>query len=155
MADKLKLKDFETTISSDYHNVAYNFNAMSPECVIPLSSNLFFNLESYPRQAIFIKSQSNLDEFRLSLDDLKKSIFLTIKYTSMRKQFPTLEGTKDERRIITYQAVAGRIIDGYSILCAFSFLNLRLAMIPQLAVFFTPILQYSHHTILERLIHLR
>ena len=28
-------------------------------------------------------------------------------------------------------------------------------MIPQLAVFFTPILQYSHHTILERLIHLR
>lgn len=53
------------------------------------------------------------------MEDLKKSIYITINYTSMRKQFKTLDESKDERPIIEYQGVSSRIIDGFA--CAFLF----------------------------------
>ena len=36
--DRVKLKDFGSTISSDFHNAAYNFDGMVPELLIPINS---------------------------------------------------------------------------------------------------------------------
>ena len=65
-------------------------------------------------------------EFNHSLKDLQMSIWITIKYTTMRRQFKTLEGSKEERKIVSYQAVAARIIDAFAQLIAFSDLYTRL-----------------------------
>lgn len=44
----------------------------------------------------------------------------------MRKQFKTIEGSKEERSIITYQGVVSRIIDGFVTMIGLSDLNSRL-----------------------------
>jgi hypothetical protein len=65
-------------------------------------------------------------EFNHSIKDLQKSLWVTIKYTSMRRQFRTLDNSKDERKIISYQAVASRIADGFAYFVAFTDLYVRL-----------------------------
>lgn len=64
-------------------------------------------------------------EFSYSLKDLQKSLWITVNYTKMRKQFKTIDQSKEERRIITYQAVATRIINGFAQYIAFTDLYSR------------------------------
>jgi hypothetical protein len=94
-------------------------------------------------------------DFEHSIRDLQKSLWITIEYTKMRKQFRTIEGSKDERSIITYQAVASRIIDAFSTLLAFSAINTRLRAQPFNSGSFIHLVQFSHHVILLNLVHLR
>ncbi len=96
-----------------------------------------------------------LAEFNYSLKDLQKNLWITIKYTSMRKQFKTIDDSKEERRIITYQAVAARIIDGYSQFQALSDLYAKILTNNKAYLLYSDLLQSSHHVILENLIHLR
>lgn len=60
------------------------------------------------------------------MKDLQKSLWITTKYTSMRRQFKTIPDNKEERPIITYQAVSTRLVEGFALLTAFSDLNCRL-----------------------------
>ena len=61
-----------------------------------------------------IEVSQELDEINFSIQDLMSSLKITVSYTSMRRQFSTYEKGKEERKIIEYQAVAGRIIDGFA-----------------------------------------
>lgn len=94
-------------------------------------------------------------EFSYSLKDLQKSLWITVNYTKMRKQFKTNDHNKEERRIITYQAVATRIINGFSQYIALSDLYSRVVEEGRSHVALSEILESSHHIILENLIHLR
>lgn len=73
----------------------------------------------------------------------------------MRKQFQTLDDSKEERRIITYQAVAARVIDGFSQFQALSDLYNKIKANGRSYLLVGDLLQSSHHLILEALIHLR
>lgn len=77
-----------------------------------------------------------------------------MKYTSMRRQFQTIDDSKEERRIITYQAVAARIVDGFSQFQALSDLYNKIVS-QKSYLLMADLLQSSHHVILESLIHLR
>jgi hypothetical protein len=72
-------------------------------------------------QPLILKQR--LLDFQHSLKDLHKSLWISIKYTTMRKQFRTLDNKKEERSIITYQAVASRIIDAFTTFMMFSDIN--------------------------------
>ena len=85
----------------------------------------------------------------MSLLDLCKACDITIRYTSMRKQFRTKPNTKDERRIIEYQAVVSRIADGLAL--AFSLASLLGNVKPG----FTNYFQFGHHLALEQVMSLR
>lgn len=94
-------------------------------------------------------------EFSYSLKDLQKSLWIAVNYTKMRKQFNTIDKSPEERRIITYQAVATRIINGFSQYIALSDLYSRVVEEGRSHVVLSEILESSHHIILENLIHLR
>ena len=70
-------------------------------------------------------------ELGFSLKDFQKSLWITIKYTGMRKQFKTIEGSKDERSILTYESVAARIINGFAEYEAFSDLFSKILSMPK------------------------
>lgn len=94
-------------------------------------------------------------ELGYSLQDLAQSLYITVKYTNMRVQFPTLEKTKNERPIGQYQAVTSRIADGFTTLFGLSFLRQRLINMPQVGTFMRFYLPFMHQIILERLVDLR
>lgn len=66
----------------------------------------------------------------------------------MRRQFTTLPNSKEERKIITYQAVAGRIVDGYAMFIAFSDLYTRIIEQDNRYLALAHLLQATHHTML-------
>jgi hypothetical protein len=70
--------------------------------------------------------QQRFAEFNYSLKDFQKSLWITTKYTSMRKQFRTIDDSKEERAILTYQTISGRVIDGFAQFIAFTDLYARL-----------------------------
>ena len=73
----------------------------------------------------------------------------------MRKQFKTIEGSKEERRIITHQAVASRIINAFSEYEALSDLYARILTQGGSEKLYGEMSRSVHHVILEHLIHLR
>lgn len=75
-------------------------------------------------------SHDSVVELGYSLQDLANSLYVTVKYTSMRLQFATFEKNKLERPIGQYQAVVSRIVDGFSTLYGLSFLRQRLINMP-------------------------
>lgn len=83
------------------------------------------------------------------------SLLITVKYTSLRRQFSTLEDSKEERRIIDYQAVSSRITDGFSSLYMLSFLRQRMITLRGVAPFMQRYIPLIHQLILPRLIELR
>jgi hypothetical protein len=99
--------------------------------------------------------KQRFNEFGFSLKDLQKSLFVTINYTKMRRQFKTNPSNKQERRIITYQAVASRIINGFAQFIALSDLYSRVIDQARSPLILTDMLESAHHNILEDLIHLR
>lgn len=83
------------------------------------------------------------------------SLKITVDYTSLRRQFSTQENTKEERRIIEYQAVSGRIVDGFSALLILSSLRSQMEANPSLANLLQPYSAAIDRIILPRLIELR
>lgn len=73
----------------------------------------------------------------------------------MRRQFKTLANSKEERRIITYQAVAARIIDGFAQFEALANLKAKIMSDPNRFSQLDGLLHSAHHIILEQLIYLR
>lgn len=94
-------------------------------------------------------------ELGYSLQDLANSLHITVKYTSMRLQFSTIENSKAERPIGQYQAVTSRIADGFATLFGLSFLRQKLIAMPEVSTFMRFYLPFMHQVILERLIDLR
>lgn len=56
------------------------------------------------------KLLKNLEESGKSLADLHKAVYIVTKYNNFRTQFTTLEESKDERKIITYQNNSSKIL---------------------------------------------
>ncbi len=73
----------------------------------------------------------------------------------MRRQFKTNPDNKEERKIITYQAVAARIINGFALLVAFTGLYSRILEQGKAFLLFSELLESAHHVVLETVIHLR
>lgn len=72
----------------------------------------------------------------------------------MRQQFQTIPESTEERRIGQYQAVVSRLADGLSTTYAMASLYGKL-LSPENLAQFSPYIQYTHHLILERIMHLR
>jgi hypothetical protein len=102
-----------------------------------------------------IVSNDSTVELGYSLQDLANSLYITVRYTSMRLQFATLEKGKAERPIGQYQAVTSRISDGFSTLFGLSYLRQRLLVMPEIGTFMRFYLPFMQQIILERLIDLR
>jgi hypothetical protein len=102
-----------------------------------------------------ISLKQGFNEFGFSLKDLQKSLWVTINYTKMRRQFKTIDASKEERRIISYQAVATRIINGFAQFVALADLHSRVIEMTRSHVILSDLLESSHHNILEDLVHLR
>lgn len=76
-----------------------------------------------------------------------KGCDLTIRYTTMRRQFKTISNSKEERPISQYQAVLSRLADGITTAYALSSLYNKLKNSQNLKLF-SAYLPYIHHVAL-------
>ena len=92
LAQGVTMRDMGSTISADYLNMGYRFDGIVPLFAISGISSIY----SVSTSKVFKKIGSShaLGELNYSLQDLMCSLHLTVKYTSLRKQFATLEKSK-------------------------------------------------------------
>ena len=73
----------------------------------------------------------------------------------MRKQFKTIDDSKEERPIIQYQGVSSRIIDGFATAFLLHFFLEKVNADKSMKNFLIPYMSYFHQIMLDRLIDLR
>ena len=93
-SENIKYRDLGGLISKDYLPIAYNFSNTKPLFVIPGKKYVYLVEAKLSKKISLTKFKQEIAEFNFSLKDFQKSLWLTIKYTSMRKQFKTIEGSK-------------------------------------------------------------
>ena len=94
-------------------------------------------------------------EFGYAIKDLMNSLHLTTRYTAMRRQFKTMDDSKEERPIVSYQAVGSRIVDGYALLFSLAYLRQKIINMPLLKSFIRPYIPHFNPLVMERVIDLR
>ena len=93
-SEKVQVKDLGDLISKDYLPVGYNFAGIKPLFIIH-SIPVITLVDPKPLKSIEkTHLQQEISELNFSLKDFQKSLWITVKYTSMRKQFRTIEGSK-------------------------------------------------------------